>query len=94
MKVAGHNKVTDWPKLGPSLLIATALIVAIRTAKWAATASPDAKLSDVDQELDVEVGFAIRITDRVLSALLHKKHGMFPQRLEALYEATEDDVPR
>jgi hypothetical protein len=28
----------DWPKLGPSLHIAISLIVAIRTAKWAASA--------------------------------------------------------
>ena len=33
--VIGHDRKTDWPKLGPSILIATALIVAIRTAKWA-----------------------------------------------------------
>jgi hypothetical protein len=36
MKVAGHDRKPDWDKLGPSILIATALIVAIRTAKWAA----------------------------------------------------------
>lgn len=28
MKVTGYERKTDWPKLGPSLLIATALIVA------------------------------------------------------------------
>jgi hypothetical protein len=62
MKVIGHNRVTDWPKLGPSLLIATALVVAIRTARWAAQRAPDALCADVDPELDREVDFAIRIT--------------------------------
>jgi len=32
--VGGYTQKPDWPKLGTSLLIATALIVAIRTAKW------------------------------------------------------------
>jgi hypothetical protein len=36
MKVVGNERRPDWPKLGPSIIIATALIVAIRTAKWVA----------------------------------------------------------
>ncbi len=94
MRVAGHNRVTDWPKLGPSLLIATALVVAIRTARWSAKASLDAHLADVDHSLDAEVGFAIRVTDQVLNALLKRKEGLFPQRSEAFYEATEEDVAK
>ncbi len=31
----GYHDRPDWPKMGPSLLIATALIVAIRTARLA-----------------------------------------------------------
>ena len=42
MKVVGNERRPDWPKLGPSIIIATALIVAIRTAKWAAKSSRDA----------------------------------------------------
>ena len=33
LEVGGHDARPDWPKLGPSLVIATCLIVAIRTAK-------------------------------------------------------------
>lgn len=95
MKVAGNNRVTDWPKLGPSLLIATALVVAIRTARWAAKQPPDALCSDIDEELDREISFAIRMTDRVLGALLQKRQGLFPTRLEPFYEAgSEEDVQR
>ena len=36
LDVGGYENRPDWPKLGPSFLIATCLIVAIRTAKWAA----------------------------------------------------------
>jgi hypothetical protein len=33
MEIGGYNDVPDWPKMGPSQLIATCLIVAIHTAR-------------------------------------------------------------
>lgn len=92
MEVIGHNTGPDWPKLGPSLLIATALVVAIRTARWAANA-PDTGLADVDADLDKEVAFAARVADRVLHALLRKHPGLFPQKKEPIY-APDDESPR
>jgi hypothetical protein len=89
LKVIRHNTNPDWPKLGPSLLIATALVVAIRTARWPTTASG---LSDVDPALDAEVEFGVRIADRVLRALLKKHPGLFPQRQEPIF-APDDDSP-
>jgi hypothetical protein len=89
MEVIGHNKNPDWPKLGPSMPIATALVVAIRTARWAAKA-PGAGLSDVDASLDKEVDFAVRVADRVLRALLKKHPGLFPQRQEPIYAPDEE----
>ena len=94
MKVTGHEAKTDWPKLGPSILIATALIVAIRTAKWAARGGEDARLSDVDVELDKEVRFAARVSIRVMHELLRKHEGLFPQKLVPMWEATDEDVPK
>jgi hypothetical protein len=92
MKVVGQEKQPDWPKLGPSILIATALIVAIRTAKWAAKTSND-QVSDVDLELDEEVRFASRISIRVLHELLKKHESLFPQRAQYIYEAgSEEDT--
>ena len=90
MKVAGNDRRTDWPKLGPSIIIATALIVAIRTAKWAAKASGDSLFSDVDVELDKEVSFAARISIRVMHELLRKHESLFPQRSVPVYEAGSD----
>jgi len=81
MEVIGHNKNPDWPKLGPSMPIATAL--------WAAKA-PGAGLSDVDASLDKEVDFAVRVADRVLRALLKKHPGLFPQRQEPIYAPDEE----
>jgi hypothetical protein len=90
LKVIGHNTNPDWPKLGPSLLIATALVVAIRTARWPTTV---AGLSDVDPSLDAEVDFGVRIADRVLRALIKQHPGLFPQSREPIY-APDDGSPR
>jgi hypothetical protein len=72
------------------MLIATALVVAVRTARWAATASTDALCADVHPELDKEIDFALRITDRVLHGLLRRHPGMFPQKRTPIYEVDED----
>jgi hypothetical protein len=95
MKVVGNDRRPDWPKLGPSIIIATALIVAIRTAKWAAKASGDAQFSDVDVELDREVSFAARISIRVMHELLRKHASLFPEKLHPMHEGgSEEDSPK
>lgn len=94
MKIVGQERRPDWPKLGPSILIPTALIVAIRTAKWAAKVAGDPQFSDVDVDLDREVSFAARISIRVMHELLRRHESLFPQRLEPIYEAgSEEDSP-
>ncbi len=95
MKVVGNERRPDWPKLGPSIIIATALIVAIRTAKWVAKSSADSQFSDVDVELDKEVSFAARISIRVMHELLRRHESLFPQRVVPIYEAgSEEESPR
>jgi hypothetical protein len=74
------------------MLIAVALVVAVRTAKWAAKA-PGAGFADVDNELDKEVEFGIRVADRVLHGLLRRHPAMFPQKTEPIY-APGDESPR
>ena len=94
MRVVGTDRRPDWPKLGPFIIIATALIVAIRTAKWASKAAGDATLSDVDVELDKEVSFAARISIRVMHELLRRHESLFPQRIVPIYEAgSEEESP-
>jgi hypothetical protein len=75
MGVGGCATVTDWPKMGPSLLIATSLIVAIRTARRSAT--HDAMTSNID--LDKEIEYAARVAQSVLSTLIAKYPSIFPQ---------------
>jgi len=54
---------------------------------WAAKAPVGANLSDVDLTLDSEVAFAIRVSDRVFNALLRKRSGVFPQRVEPIFSS-------
>jgi len=94
MKVQGHERSPDWPKLGPSVLIATALIVAIRTSKWPTEGETDPRFSDVDVDLDKEVAFATRISSRVMHELLHRHADLFPQKVTPVWQATDDEVPK
>lgn len=88
LDVGGYHDRPDWPKMGPSLLIATCLIVAIRTAKWPARS--DAKLCD--QEMNEEIEFAAYVANRVMMLLMTKFEAVFPQRKEPWYQANEEDV--
>jgi hypothetical protein len=58
-EVIRYKKGPDWPELGLSLLIATALVVAICTAWWAVNA-PGAVMLDVDPALDTEIDFGVQ----------------------------------
>lgn len=89
MEIGGYKDVPDWPKMGPSLLIATALIVAIRTAKWSATI--DARNSNC--ELNREIDFAAQVANRVLSHLESAHPSIFPSRKQPWYRATGEDHP-
>jgi hypothetical protein len=91
MKQVGTQWKIDWPKMGPSILIATALIVAIRTAKWAAKAASDPLISDVDNDLDREVSYAARITIRVMHELMKKHESLFPGKREPIFDGIHDE---
>lgn len=81
--------------MGPSILIATALIVAIRTAKWAAKGAGDARLADVDADLDREVSFASRITIRIMHEVMKRHQSIFPGKMEPVYDGVhEEDSPQ
>ena len=67
LDIGGCEQRPDWPKLGPSLLIATCLILPIRTAKWPPRSNGG---TASDRELDVEVEHAIHLAGRVLSHLV------------------------
>jgi hypothetical protein len=76
LEVGGYRERPDWPKLGPALLIASCLILGIRTAKR----TPVFDQSNSDPELDREIEYSIHLARRVLSALLLKCESFFPQK--------------
>jgi hypothetical protein len=90
IEVGGHHERIDLPKLGPSLLIASALILAIRTARR--VADYDARLGNID--LEKEIDYATGLAHSVLSKLLSKHESVFPQRRKPWYQATDEDIPQ
>jgi len=90
LDVGGYEDKPDWPKMGPSLLIATALILAIRTAKWPATFSA----AESNRELEAEIEYSAHFAGRVLSILVHRRPEIFPSKKEAWYVANDDDAPK
>jgi hypothetical protein len=89
-EIGGYNVSTDWPKLGPSLLISTCLILAIRTARWPATFD---KMT-ANHELEEEIQYASFLASRVLSSLVSRRDGMFPKKREPWYQPRDEDVPK
>ncbi len=51
LDIGGYEERPDWPKMGPSLLIATCMILAIRTAKRPAISDPHTSGADLDSEI-------------------------------------------
>jgi hypothetical protein len=90
LEVGGYQDRPDWPKLGPSLLIASCLILAIRTAKRAPQFGEN--LSGV--ELDDEIAYSVHLANRVLSHLMAKTASIFPQKKEPWFTANDEDVPK
>jgi len=89
MKVAGFEQRPDLSRMGPTLLIASALILAIRTARWPAMVDENVVSSELDQEID----YAVLLATRTLSRLLKQKESMFPSRRVERYEPEDDEDP-
>lgn len=90
MQVGGLNKQVDHPRLGPTLVIASSLILAIRTAKW----PRDTVSTGSESDWDAEVEHSVRIAHRVLSYLLAKSPELFQQRDVPWYQPSDDESPK
>ena len=91
LNIGGFHNEPDWPKMGPSLLIATCLILAIRTAKWAATSS-DSTASNHDLETEIE--HAAYLAGRVFARLVSKDPSIFPNARKPWYQPDGEDEPK
>ena len=90
LDIGGYEQKPDWPKMGPSLLIAACVILAIRTAKWSTKLTGTAS----DRDLDDEADHAIHVAGRVLSRLVAHHEDIFPSRREAWFVPSGEDSPK
>lgn len=89
-RVGGVRKEVDYQKLGPALLIASSLVLAIRTARWPSTHSDG--LADVDWQKEVE--HSARVAKAMPTHLTTRFPTLFSSRDVPWYQATDADVPR
>ena len=90
MRVGGYRSEVDQQKLGPALLIASSLVLAIRTARWDPTHSDG--LANVDLEKEVE--HSVRIAKIVMSHLTGRYPELFPLKQVPWYSPGDDEVPK
>jgi hypothetical protein len=88
-EIGGFMQSPDWPKMGPSLLIASCLILAVRTAKWPPRASG---LTSSDRDLDAEVDNAIHLAGR--GVLVGRHEPLFPKTTKPWFMPDEEDIPK
>ena len=91
LNIGGYHDQPDWPKMGPSLLIATCLILAIRTARWSAR-SGDTPASEMD--LGREIEHAAHLAGRVLAKLVSSHPSIFPNAKKPWYQPDEQEEPK
>jgi hypothetical protein len=89
-QIGGYRREVDYQKLGPALLIASSLVLAIRTAKWIPTYSDG--LSTVDWDKEVE--HSARIAKLVLSHLTARYPELFQMKDVPWFVATDEEVPK
>lgn len=89
-RIGGYRREVDHQKLGPALLIASNLVLAIRTARWTPTHSDG--VSHV--EWDKEVEHSVRIAKIVLSHLTSRCPELFQTKDEPWYIPVDDEVPK
>ena len=88
VKVGGHNRQVDFERLGPSLVIAASLVLAIRTAKKAV---PGAQFSKADW--DKEIDDAVEVAHMVLTKAIQKHPGVFQHKSVPWFMPDDQDVP-
>ncbi len=91
LDVGGFEQKPDFPKMGPSLLIAACVILAIRTAKWAIQ---DRCRTAGDTELDAEIDQSVYMAGRVLSRLVSRHEAMFPSKRVTWFNPDGEDQPK
>ena len=88
--IGGYRREVDFQKLGPALIIASSLVLAIRTARWPPTHCDG--LANMEWEKEIE--HSVRIAKIVLSHVTARCPEMFQMKDVPWYVAMDDEVPR
>ena len=88
MKVGGHNREIDYERLGATLVIAAAIILAIRTARKPPRYDEGFSNRDWEEEMD----FATRVAGHLVNAATRRKPEFFKHKDVAWYEPDDQDV--
>ena len=89
-RIGGYRREVDHQKLGPALLIASSLVLAIRTARWPPTHSDGVSHTDWDKEVE----HSVRITKIVLSHFTSRCPELFQTKDVPWYIPVDDEVPK
>ena len=89
-RIGGYRREVDHQKLGPALLIASSLVLAIRTARWPPTHSDGVSHTDWDKEVE----HSVRIAKIVLSHLTSRCPELFQTKDVPWYIPIDDEVPK
>jgi hypothetical protein len=89
-QVGGYRTEVDQQKLGSALVIASSLVLAIRTAKWPTTNSDG--LANIEWEKEIE--HSVRIGKFVLAHLTARYPDLFQSKQVPWYVATDEDSPK
>lgn len=90
MRVGGVRREVDQQKLGPALLIASSLVLAIRTARW----SPSHSDGPANADLEKEVEHSVRIAKIVMSHLTGRYPELFLLKEVPWYTPGDEEVPK
>jgi hypothetical protein len=90
MRIGGYRRDVDQQELGSALLVASSMVLAIRTARWNLTHSDG--LANIDLEREVE--HSVRMAKLVLSHLTGRYPELFQQKDVAWYAARDEEVPK
>ncbi len=90
MEIAGYRREVDLSRMGPTLVIASSLILAIRTARWPRIAVDTGS----QPEWEAEVEQAVKMAHRIFAYLLNKSPFLFQHKDVPWYQPGEDESPR
>ena len=88
MKVGGTDKRIDYERLGPTMMLSAAVILAIRTAKR----PPQFDQAFSNRDWEAEFEFAVKIASRLLNIAIHRKPELFQHKDVAWYVPDEEDL--